>query len=59
MISAAVVSNVQYRLKEVEGGTLLTMRHSALGVLPDGFREGLGQGWTKIHEALRKRAEAA
>jgi uncharacterized protein YndB with AHSA1/START domain len=59
MMSAPVVSNVQYRLSEVEGGTLITFRHSALGLIPDGFREGLSQGWANMFAALRKRAEAA
>jgi uncharacterized protein YndB with AHSA1/START domain len=59
MMSAPVVSNVQYRLSEVEGGTLITFRHSALGLIPDGFREGLSQGWTNMFTALRNRAEAA
>ena len=59
MMSAPVVSNVQYRLSEVEGGTLITFRHSALGLIPDAFREGLSQGWTNLFAALRKRAEAA
>lgn len=59
MMSAAVVSNVQYRLSEVDGGTLITFRHSALGLIPDGFREGLSQGWTNMFAALRQRAEAA
>ena len=59
MMSAPVVSNVQYRLSEVEGGTLITFRHSAVGLIPDGFREGLSQGWTNMFAAVRKRAEAA
>ena len=59
MMSAPVVSNVQYRLSEVEGGTLITFRHSAVGLVPDGFRDGLSQGWTNMFAALRKRAEAA
>jgi uncharacterized protein YndB with AHSA1/START domain len=59
MMSAPVVSNVQYRLSEVEGGTLITFRHSAVGLIPEGFREGLSQGWTNMFAALRKRAEAA
>src|SRR5216684_6466004 len=49
MMSAPVVSNMQYRLKEVDGGTLITFRHTALGLIPDGFREGLAQGWTRMH----------
>ena len=59
MMSAPVVSNVQYRLSEVEGGTLITFRHSAVGLVPDGFRDGLSQGWTNMFAAIRKRAEAA
>ena len=31
LMSFAVVSNVQYRLKEVNGVTLITLKHSALG----------------------------
>jgi uncharacterized protein YndB with AHSA1/START domain len=59
MMSAPVVSNVQYRLSEVEGGTMITFHHSALGLIPDGYREGLAQGWTNMFAAIRKRAEAA
>jgi hypothetical protein len=58
-MSAPVVSNVQYRLKEIEGGTLISFRHSAFGLVPDGYREGVSQGWTRLLEAARKRAEAA
>ena len=58
-MSAPVVSNVQYRLKEIEGGTLISFRHSAFGLVPDGYREGTSQGWTRLLEAARKRAEAA
>lgn len=56
-MSYPVISNVQYRLKEVEGGTLLTFRHSALGFVPDDVRDGLGRGWTPLHERIRKQAE--
>jgi uncharacterized protein YndB with AHSA1/START domain len=57
-MSAPVVSNVQYRLKEVDGGTLITFRHSALGFVPDDVREGLSRGWTPLLERVRRRAEA-
>src|SRR5438132_3560815 len=52
-MSYAAVSNVQYRLTEVDGGTMLTLRHTALGVLPDGHREGLTQGWSRLLEGVR------
>jgi len=57
MMSFAVASNVQYRLKEVDGGTLITLRHSALGLFPDGYRTPLTTGWKKIFERVRTRAE--
>src|SRR5262245_50050096 len=56
-MSFAVVSNVQYRLKEFEGGTLIAFRHSALGLLPDDYKEGLGRGWMAMFERLRKQLE--
>jgi len=56
MMSFAVASNVQYRLKDVDGGTLITLRHTALGLFPpDGYREALGQGWTMLFDRLRRR----
>jgi uncharacterized protein YndB with AHSA1/START domain len=57
MMSFGVASNVQYRLKETEGVTLLTLRHTALGLFPDGYREALGQGWPGLFERIRRRAE--
>ena len=56
-MSYPVVSNVQYRLTEVEGGTLITFRHSALGFVPDDYRQGVSRGWTSLLERVRRRAE--
>src|SRR3979409_1061771 len=47
-MSYPVVSNVQYRLKAIDGGTLITFRHSALGFVPDDHRQGLARGWTPL-----------
>jgi hypothetical protein len=58
-MSYPVVSNVQYRLSEADGGTLITFRHTALGLIQDDDRVGVGKGWTHINEGIRKRAEAA
>jgi activator of Hsp90 ATPase-like protein len=58
-MSAPVVSNVQYRLKEADGGTLITFRHSAFGFVPDEMKEGLARGWTPLLERIRKQAEAS
>ncbi len=59
MMSSAVVSNLQYRLKEIDGGTLITLRHTAVGLIPDGYREGLSQGWTQMLERVRQRLQSA
>jgi hypothetical protein len=58
-MSYPVVSNVQYRLSEVAGGTLIKFHHAALGLIEDQHRENVGKGWGYIHANLRKRAEAA
>ena len=57
-MSYPVVSNVQYRLSEVDGGTLIKFHHTALGLIQDDHRAGVGKGWTHINEGVRKRAEA-
>jgi uncharacterized protein YndB with AHSA1/START domain len=59
MMSFAVASNIQYRLKEVDGVTTITLKHSALGLFPENFRVPLTQGWTLIMNRVRQRAEAA
>jgi len=57
-MSYPVVSNVQYRLSESEGGTLLNFHHSALGLIQENHRQGVKKGWGHIHACVRKRAEA-
>jgi hypothetical protein len=56
-MSAPVMSNLQYRLEPVEGGTLITFRHSALGFVPDDIRSNLGRGWAVLHDRVRRIAE--
>jgi uncharacterized protein YndB with AHSA1/START domain len=56
-MSLPVVSNVQYRLKEVDRGTLISFRHSALGFVPAEYREGLARGWKPLFERVRRQAE--
>src|ERR1035438_6694258 len=52
------VNNVQYRLKEVEGGTLIVFRHTALGLLTDQHKAEMPKGWAAMHERVRSFAEA-
>ena len=57
-MSYPAVSNVQYRLSEEDGGTLIKFRHSALGLIEENHRKGVSSGWGHIHERVRKQAEA-
>ena len=52
------LSNVQYRLTEVEGGTLIAFRHTALGLIPSESRANVGKGWAWILERTRTDAES-
>ena len=56
--SFPLVSNVQYRLSEVDGGTLIAFRHTALGLLTEDHKAGMPKGWTSMHERVRRQAEA-
>jgi uncharacterized protein YndB with AHSA1/START domain len=56
-MSYPAVNNVQYRLSEVPGGTLIKFRHSAFGLITDEHKKGVTTGWNHIHEQARLRAE--
>ena len=57
-MSYPVMSNVQYRLSEINGGTLIKFHHTALGLIQEDHKRGVSSGWSRIHELVRKRAEA-
>jgi hypothetical protein len=56
-LSAPVMSNLQYRLTAVDGGTLISFRHSALGFVPEEVRRNVGSGWGALHARVRRAAE--
>jgi uncharacterized protein YndB with AHSA1/START domain len=58
-MSYAVVSNLQYRLTPVDGGTLISFKHSAMGLILDEHRAGLGSGWAPLLDRVRRAAEKA
>ena len=57
MMSHPVSNNVQYRLSEESGGTLIKFRHSGFGLVQDDHRKGVSGGWGYIHGRVRERAE--
>ena len=50
-------SNLQYRLSEAGGGTLIKFHHKAIGLMDDSHRGGVIKGWAAILERTRNRAE--
>lgn len=57
-MSYAVANQLQYRLSEEPGGTLIKFHHKAFGIIQEEHRRGLNRGWTSINDRLRQRAEA-
>jgi len=56
-MSYPAMSNLQYRLKEVEGGTLILFRHTAFGFIADDHRLGMGEGWKALLTRIGRDAE--
>lgn len=58
-MSFPVISNVQYRLSEVEGLTRVQFMHRAIGQIPVELRDGanINKGWSHILNRLRETAE--
>ena len=55
MMSYPVAGHVQFRLAEVAGGTKVTVRHRAFGLLEEAHREGVKEGWKKILGGIDER----
>ena len=58
-MSLPVMSNVQYRLSEVEGLTRIQFTHRAIGMIPSALLDGadVGKGWSNILRKVRETAE--
>jgi hypothetical protein len=47
-MSYPVAGHVQFRLSESAGGTKVTDRHRAFGLIEDAHREGAVKGWQQV-----------
>lgn len=56
-MSYPVANNVQYRLSEENGVTIIKFRHAGFGLITDEHKAGVVKGWAYIHENVRRRAE--
>ena len=55
-MSYAVAGHVQYRVKATDGGSLLTLVHTAFGDISPDHRKGVDMGWDYILSGIGKRA---
>jgi hypothetical protein len=56
-MSNPVITNLQYRLNEAGGVTLISFRHQSFGLILEEYRNAKN-GWKYIHEKAKERAEA-
>src|SRR5262245_66558295 len=56
-MSYPTMSNLQYRLTEIEGGTLIAFRHNAFGFVSDDHRKGVGTGWKATLARIQREAD--
>ena len=58
-MSYPVSNNLQYRLSEEGDETVIKFCHQGFGLIQEAHRKGVNQGWSYIHEQVKKRAEKA
>jgi len=56
-MSYPVAGHLALRLTPIAGGTLVALRHRALGMIDDKHREGVNDGWRQILEQIKQAAE--
>ena len=57
MLSHPVAAHMIMRLAPIEGGTRLVFKNEVLGPVPDEFREGMGEGWGQMLDAMKRDVE--
>ena len=56
-MSYPVTGHLQIRLAPVSGGTKLTLRHRAFGLIEDDHRKGVGTGWQHLLNSVKRECE--
>ena len=57
-MSFPVANNVQYRLSEENGVTVVRFRHTGFGLISAEHKAGVNAGWSYMHDKVRERAES-
>lgn len=58
-MSYPVANNLQYRLADEGGETVIRFCHSGFGLIQEQHKKGVTTGWSSIHEKVRERAEGS
>src|SRR5688572_30388981 len=53
-MSYPALNHVEVRIDQIAGGTKVTLRHRAIGLLDHAHREALGTGWQHLLDSLSK-----
>ena len=57
-MSYPAMNHLEIKLDQVPGGTKVTLRHRAIGMIAPAHREGVVKGWKHYLEDIRKDAES-
>ena len=53
-MSYPAINHVEVKLDQIPGGTKVTLRHRAIGLLEDAHRQNIGKGWQNYLDNVRK-----
>lgn len=52
-MSYPAINHLEVKLDQIAGGTKVTLRHRAIGLLQQDHREGIGEGWKALLDGLK------
>lgn len=58
-MSYPAINHLEVKLNEIAGGTKVTLRHRAIGLLQQDHKEGVIEGWKMILDGLKNDFKAA
>src|SRR5688572_24990493 len=58
-MSYPAINHLEVKLAEIAGGTKVTLRHRAIGLLQQEHKEGVTHGWKEILDAVKNDFEQA
>ncbi|MEO5924237.1 MAG: SRPBCC domain-containing protein [Bryobacteraceae bacterium] len=53
-MSYPAINHIEIKLDQIAGGTKLSLRHRAMGLLDAGHKQGIGTGWKHYLDSIQK-----